>query len=76
VVTLSNLVNTNDPHTKLFIFRLAPDKLLMVAPYPQHIMDTPDFQAILTSIVLTPDGQVVLPTTIPAPALIDAPCVG
>jgi hypothetical protein len=76
VLTLSNLVNTNDPHTKFFTFRLAPDKLLMVVPYPQHIMDTPDFQAILTSIVLTPDDQVVLPTTIPAPALIDAPCAG
>jgi hypothetical protein len=74
VVTLANLVNTNDPDTKLFIFRLAPDKLLMVAPIPQSIIDTPDFQAILTSIVLTPDEQVALPTITPAPALINAPC--
>ncbi|MBK9927682.1 MAG: hypothetical protein IPP66_20620 [Anaerolineales bacterium] len=75
VVTLSNLVNTNDPHTKLFIFRLAPDKLLIVAPTPQNIIDAPDFQAVLQSIVLTADEQVILPTITPAPALINASCV-
>ena len=74
VLTLSNLVNTNDPNTKMFVFRLAPDKLLMVAPIPQSIIDTPDFQAILASIVLTPDEQITLPMITPAPALIDAAC--
>ena len=74
VVTLSNLVNTNDPAAKLFIFRLAPDKLLMVAPIPQNIINTPDFQAILASITLTSDEQVILPTITPAPALINASC--
>lgn len=74
VVTLSNLINTSDPHTRLFIHRLSPDKLLMLAPIPQTIIDTPDFQAVLASIVLEPDKQVALPAITPAPALINAPC--
>jgi hypothetical protein len=76
VITLSNLINTNDPNTKMFIFRLAPDKLLMVAPTPQSIIDTPDFQVILKSIVLKPDEQITLPIITPAPALINASCAG
>lgn len=74
VVTLANLVNTSDPHTRLFIHRLAPDKLLLVAPIPQTIIETPDFQAILASIVLSPDEHVALPIIVPAPALINASC--
>jgi hypothetical protein len=74
VMTFSNLVNTSNPDEKLFVFRLAPDKLLTVAPIPQNIIDTPDFQAILASVVLTSDEQVTLPTITPAPALINASC--
>ena len=76
VMTFSNLVNTSDLDEKLFIFRLAPDKLLTVAPVPQNIIDTPDFQAILASVVLSPDEQVTLPAINPAPALIEASCAG
>jgi len=74
--TFANLNNTNDPDVKLFFFRLAPDKLLMINPVPQSIIDTPDFQALLASVVLTPDEQVSLPLITPAPALIDASCAG
>ena len=74
VATFSNLVNTNDPDTKMFIFRAAPDQLLIVSPIPQSIIDTPDFQAVLESITLTSDEQVTLPTITPAPALINASC--
>jgi len=74
VVTLSNLVNTNDSNIQLFIYRLSPNILLMVNPIPQTIIDTPDFQALLASIVLTPDTQIQLPTITPAPALINASC--
>jgi len=76
VLTLSNLINTNDPDTMVFIFRLAPDKLLMIVPIPQTVIDTPDFQALLTSVVLTADEQVALPLIPPASALIDASCAG
>lgn len=74
VLVLSNLVNRNDPDGKIFLYRLAPDKLLGVAPTPQSIIDTPDFQAILSSIVLSSDEQIALPTITPAPALINASC--
>jgi len=74
VLSLSNLVNRNDPDTKIFLYRLAPDKLLGVAPTPQSIIDTPDFQAILSSIVHSSDEQITLPTITPAPALIDSTC--
>lgn len=74
VLTFANLINTSEPHTRVFIRRLAPDKLLVVSPIPQTIIDAPDFQAILGSIVLTRDEQIALPNITPAPALIDAPC--
>lgn len=76
VLTLSNLVNTADPNTKVFIFRLAPDKLLMVVPIPQSIISTPDFQAFLASTVLAQDEQITLPIITPAPALIASSCAG
>jgi hypothetical protein len=75
VLALANLINTSEPHTKVFIQRLASDKLLMVVPIPQTIIDTPDFQAVLASIVMTSDEQVALPTITPTLALINAPCV-
>jgi len=74
IVTLSNLVNTNDPNTQLFVYRLSPSIILMVAPIPQTIINTPDFQALLASIVLSPNKQITLPTITPASALIDATC--
>lgn len=74
LMTFANLINTNEPHTRVFIHRLGPDKLLVVSPIPQTIIEAPDFQAILASIVLRPDEQIALPTITPAPALIDAPC--
>jgi hypothetical protein len=74
VLTVANLVNTNDPDMRLFFYRPSPNILIMIVPVPQTIIDTPDFQALLSSIVLTPDEQITLPTLTPAPALIDASC--
>jgi len=74
--TIANVNNTNDPDVKLFFFRLAPDKLLMINPVPQSIIDTPDFQALLASVVLTPEEQIALPLITPAPALINDTCAG
>jgi len=74
VASLANVDNPNSPITKVYFFRLAPDKLLMVNPIPQSIIDTPDIQAIIASIVLSPDEKVTLPIIIPAPALIDSSC--
>jgi len=76
VASLANVDNPNSPITKVYFFRLTPDKLLMVNPTPQTITDTPDFQAILTSIVLASEEQIALPLITPAPALIDSSCAG
>lgn len=75
VLTLQNLVNQNDPAIRVFIYRLAPDKLILINPVPQSIIDTSDFQAILASIVLTPNEQLAIPPTPPTSApLVDASC--
>jgi len=76
IASLANVDNPNSPITKVYFFRLAPDKLLMVNPVPQSIVNTPDFQALLASIVLTPEEQIALPTITPAPALINNSCAG
>jgi len=74
VLTLSNLVNANDPNTKIFAFRHKRNSLIIVVPTPQTAIDTPDFQAILASFVLTKYEGISLPMTIPSPALIKARC--
>jgi hypothetical protein len=75
VLTFTNLINANDPPVKVFVYRLAPDKLLSVNPIPQRIIDTPDFQAILSSIALNPQEQVVPPSNPPLEIpLINAAC--
>ena len=76
VALISNLDNPNSPDVTVFLFRLAPNRLLMVNPIPQTIIDTPDFQALLSSIVLNADEDISLPIITPAPALIDASCAG
>ena len=75
VITLQNLVNQNDPPIRVFIYRLAPEKLIMINPIPQSIIDTSDFQSLLASIVLTPNEQIVMPSAPPTSApLIEASC--
>lgn len=43
IAILANLDNPNAPETKVYFFRLASDKLLMINSIPQSIFDTPDF---------------------------------
>jgi hypothetical protein len=75
-LALENLINPNDPPAHVFIYRLAPDKLLTVNPIPAAIKDTSDFQTLLSSIALSPQEPVILPTTAPAAApLISASCL-
>ena len=76
VLTIQNLVNQNDPPIRVFIYRLAPEKLIMINPIPQSIIDTPDFQALLASIALASNEQITMPPAPPTSApLIDASCV-
>lgn len=76
VAVIASVNSPSDSPIKLFIFRFTPDKLLMINPIPQSIIDTPDFQALLASVVLSADEQIALPHITPAPALIDASCAG
>ncbi len=76
VLTLQNLVNQNDPPIRVFIHRLAPDKLILINPIPQGILDTPDFQTLLSTMVLTPQEAITIPSTPPAETpLINAVCM-
>lgn len=73
-LTIANLNNTADQNTRIFVYRLTPDKIIVINPTPQNIIDTPEFQAMLSSLAMTPDEQVTLPTIVPAPALINTTC--
>ncbi|MBL8102606.1 MAG: hypothetical protein JNM02_08765 [Anaerolineales bacterium] len=76
VLTLRNLVNQNDPPIRVFLYRLAPEKLILINPIPQSIIDTPDFQSILASIALTPQEAVSISLSPPvATPLIEASCM-
>lgn len=76
ITVLANLDNPNSENATVVLFRLAPDKLLMVNPVPQTIIDTPDFQALLSSVALSMNEDIALPIITPSPALIDASCAG
>lgn len=75
ILTIQNMVNQNDPPIRVFIYRLTPETLIMINPIPQSIIDSPDFQTIISSIVLTPNEHILLPSSPPTSApLIDASC--
>ena len=65
VLVLKNMVNANDPDYTTFIYRLAAEKILSVNLYPQTLLGSPDIQALLASITLTPDRQTPLPQVDP-----------
>jgi hypothetical protein len=75
VIQLQNLVNSNDPLYTMFLFRLAPDKLLFFAALQQDRLDSVDLQGILNSLSLSPDQPIVLPADAPHPPLIPAACL-
>ena len=76
VIQLQNMVNHSDPPTTLFLFRLAPDKILMFSVLQQDRLDSNDIQGILTSLSLSPDQPVSIPSVAPHEPLIAAACAG
>jgi len=76
VVQMQNVVNSNDSLFTIYLFRLAPDKILMFSSLFQDRLDANDVQGILTSLSLNPDQPVVVPTFAPHEPLIPAACVG
>jgi len=76
VIQMLNMNNSSDPPATLYVYRLAPDKLLMVNPIFQDRLDANDIQGILTSLSLKPDRAIVLPAFAPHEPLIAAACAG
>jgi hypothetical protein len=75
LIQLKDLVNSNAPLFTVILFRLAPDKLVGFVTQQQDRLDSPDLQGILTSLSLSPDQPIVLPTAEPHPPLINAACL-
>jgi hypothetical protein len=62
-----------DETSRLHAFRMAPDTVLMASVYPDRALSTPDILGILSSLALTPDETIELPTFPPSPPIIDVP---
>lgn len=76
VIQMQNLNNSSDPPATLYLYRLAPDKLLMVNPLFQDRLDAGDIRGILDSLSLDPGQAIVVPTFPPHEPLIAAACAG
>lgn len=76
VIQMQNVVNSDDPPFTLYLYRLAPDKILMFSPNFQDRIDASDVQGILASLSLSPDQEIVLPAFAPHEPLIPAACAG
>jgi hypothetical protein len=75
IIQLQDLVNSNDSLFTAIVFRLAPDKLMIFVTQQQDRLDSVDLQSILTSLSLSPDQPILLPTSEPHPPLIPAACL-
>jgi len=76
VIQMQNVNNSNDPLFTMYLFRLAPDKILMFSPLFQDRLDSNDVQGILASLSLNPDQAIVVPAFAPHEPLIAAACAG
>jgi len=76
VLQMQNVNNSNDPLFTMYLFRLAPDKILFVSPLFQDRLDANDIQGILNSLSLSPDQPIVVPDFAPHEPLIPAACAG
>ena len=76
VIQMQNVNNNNDPLFTMYLFRLAPDKILMFSPLFQDRLDSNDIQGILTSLSLSLDQAIVVPAFAPHEPLIAAACAG
>jgi hypothetical protein len=74
VIRLRDLVNGDAPLFTVILFRPAPDKLLAFVTQQQDRLDSPDLQGILTSLSLSSDQPIVIPTVEPHTPLIPAAC--
>ena len=75
VIQLQNLNSPDDPLFTAIVFRLAPDKIILFITQQQDRLDSPDLQGILSSLSLSPDQPIAVPTVEPHPPLIPAVCL-
>jgi hypothetical protein len=76
VIQMQNVNNSNDSLFTMYLFRLAPDRILMFSPLFQDRLDSNDNQGVLTSLSLSPDQAIVVPAFAPHEPLIPAACAG
>ena len=76
VIQLQNVNNSSEPPFTMYLYRLAPDKILMFSPLFQDRLDSNDVQGILTSLSLNPNQPIVVPAFAPHEPLIAAACAG
>jgi hypothetical protein len=76
VIQMQNVANSEDPPFTMYLFRLAPDKVLFFNPLFQDRLDDSDVQGILASLSLSPDQEIVAPAFAPHEPLIEAACAG
>jgi hypothetical protein len=74
LIQMQNVNNNNDPLFTMYLFRLAPDKILMFSPLFQDRLDSNDIQGVLTSLSLNPDQPIIVPAFAPHEPLIPAAC--
>ena len=74
-VVLAHIFSRNDLTTDFptYVFRLAPEKLLVVNVYPPKATTSADAQAILASLALSPAELARIPAQPPSPAIIPTP---
>jgi len=76
VIHLQDVNNSEEPPFTMYLFRLAPDKILFVSPLFQDRLDSNDVQGILNSLSISPDQPIVIPAFAPHEPLIAAACAG
>jgi hypothetical protein len=74
LIQMQNVNNNNDPLFTMYLFRLAPDKILMFSPLFQDRLDSSDIQGVLNSLSLNPDQPIIVPAFAPHEPLIPAAC--
>lgn len=74
-VMVTSALHPEQPATKVYVYRLSPNRLLIAAAYPLGTaMDSPDVQAILASMVMSSEQAVELPQAAPHYQLNSANC--
>jgi len=73
VIQLQNVNNSSELPFTMYLYRLAPDKILFVSPLFQDRLEASDIQEILKSLAL-PGQPIQVPTVAPHEPLIPAAC--